>query len=350
MNPPPPHSTSLLSPQPASASGLEAPIQATGAAELTCDALIKTVEVMVNQLEKGIEWRDGHSGQVARLALRLAKYMELSEEEARLVQLAALAHELAKPVEAHLTLLSLEEHAELKAHAATAYLEPARLLEQTGLPDQVLLALQAMYERFDGKGVPGKHSRQQIPLAARVLAVADAYYDLLLNPHTPGGSCDSVQEALLRLDSAASKGLMDPKIVGLLSRAASDDLGVHAGERSLVLIIDEDGPLASDLGGKLQSAGYEVRIVHTTGDAALILLGEKVSMVLSEVQLKPMDGFTFLEWIRANDRTAQIPFMFISSREHADDVNRGFELGAVDYVVKPFSSEVLLAKIRRALA
>ena len=67
------------------------------------------------------------------------------------------------------------------------------------------------------------------------------------------------------------------------------------------------------------------------------------------MDLEPIDGFAFLHWLKSNNRVSGVPYIFVSDQSGADEVNRGFELGALDYIVKPFNPEVLTAKVKRTL-
>jgi len=80
------------------------------------------------------------------------------------------------------------------------------------------------------------------------------------------------------------------------------------------------------------------------------VLAGRLDLILSEVEIEPVDGFGFLQRIGADPRTKSVPLIFVSERSDAADVNRGFELGAADYIVKPYNPELLLAKVRMALA
>jgi len=313
---------------------------------LQLEGLLQVVQVLASELERGHGWWPGHATEVTKLATQLATKAGLMQDELPDLQLAALVHELGKPVDTHLTLLSIEAN-NLRQKAIEAYNTPSKLLASAKLAPDVMHTLATLYEQSDGAGVPGQLSGDALPLTTRVLQVADAFCDLVGNPDAPGGRC-SPDAAAKRLEEAAGRGLFDHVVVGQLAALKGGAPG-RSGDRPLVLIIDEDPRSAALLEGQLKSSGFDAIVAGTTGDAALVLLGEKVSLVLSEVDLKPMDGFTFLEWLRSNQRTQSIPFMFVSGRAGADDVNRGFELGAIDYIVKPFRPEVVLAKVKRSV-
>jgi response regulator RpfG family c-di-GMP phosphodiesterase len=331
-------------------SGLAAPMIGSELRGLDAESFAHAVAVLVNMIESGQGWRQGHSAEVARLAALLGERIGLDAEGATMLRLAAALHDLGKPPDPHPTLLSIELSPELRALAAKVYATPMKLLEAARLPPELEQSIASLYERVDGHGVPGKRYARDIPLAARILAVVDAYCDLTSNPRAPGGRTDDPEAAAQRLREGAARKLFDPEVVALLQQVvaetARDRLG---GARAQVLLIDSDVGSTTVLEQRLAAAGLEVRVVRTTAEAALVVLSEKVDVILSEVRLEPVDGFVFLERLRADPRTSALPFIFVSDRADAEEVNRGFELGAIDYVVKPFTPEVLVAKLRRVL-
>ncbi len=114
-----------------------------------------------------------------------------------------------------------------------------------------------------------------------------------------------------------------------------------------VLIVEDDKSLGQALSDTLELAGLQP--VHVTdGQAALnILKNQQVTMVVSDVQMKPMDGFTLLENIRK--RFADVPVILMTAFATVERAVSAMHLGAVDYLVKPFESDVLIDKISRYL-
>jgi response regulator RpfG family c-di-GMP phosphodiesterase len=313
------------------------------------ETFVQLAGVLVNMLESGQGWRQGHSTEVARLVSVLAERAGLPPQEILPLRLAAYLHDLGKPTEPHLTLLTLEAYGEARSLAKKVHMTPMKLFETARLPPDVEQILSSLYERADGQGVPGKRSGRDLPVGARLLAVVDAFCDLVANPRAPGGRCDSQDVAFQRISEASRRRVFDAEVVGLLRQATGETLRDRMGQRPHVLVIDTDVGSTAVLEQKLLSAGYDVRMVRTTAEAALIVLSEKVDLILSEVRLEPVDGFAFLERLRADTRTQRIPFVFVSEQTEAEEVNRGFELGALDYIVKPYTPEVLVAKIKRVL-
>jgi CheY-like chemotaxis protein len=72
--------------------------------------------------------------------------------------------------------------------------------------------------------------------------------------------------------------------------------------------------------------------------------------VVTEVKLEPTDGFALVEETHRQKRTEAVPFLFLTERASAADIDRGFALGAIDYLTKPVPLDVLAVKVRRFVA
>ena len=116
---------------------------------------------------------------------------------------------------------------------------------------------------------------------------------------------------------------------------------------NIVLIVEDDKSLGQALSDTLELGGMQT--IHVTdGQAALnILANQEVNVVVSDVQMKPMDGFELLENMRK--RFASIPVILMTAFATVERAVSAMHLGAVDYLVKPFESDVLIEKVSRYL-
>lgn len=114
-----------------------------------------------------------------------------------------------------------------------------------------------------------------------------------------------------------------------------------------VLIVEDDKNLGQALSDTLELAGMQP--IHVTdGQAALnILANQEIALIVSDVQMKPMDGFTLLENIRK--RFASVPVILMTAFATVERAVSAMHLGAVDYMVKPFEADTLIEKIARYL-
>jgi diguanylate cyclase (GGDEF)-like protein len=116
-----------------------------------------------------------------------------------------------------------------------------------------------------------------------------------------------------------------------------------------ILVVDDDPFIARLLEIELRAAGYEVRIAGD-GERALELVHERVpELVLADVMMPNMDGFELTRRLRADNRTATVSVIMLTARGLSADKIEGFSVGADDYIVKPFDTPELLARIRGVL-
>ncbi len=119
--------------------------------------------------------------------------------------------------------------------------------------------------------------------------------------------------------------------------------------RQCILLVD-DTPANISILVDLLKADFELKVA-TRGAQALQILEKnpQVDLILLDVMMPEMDGYTVCEKLRANPATKQIPIIFLTARTEVDDVVRGFDIGANDYVSKPFRPAELIARVRTHL-
>ncbi len=111
-----------------------------------------------------------------------------------------------------------------------------------------------------------------------------------------------------------------------------------------ILIVEDDAPLARSISALLRNAGHAVdHVSHGEGVPALVA-GEPYALVVLDVGLPDIDGFTVLERLR--QRGEKVPVLMLTARDALDDRVRGLDLGADDYLRKPFAPEELEARVR----
>jgi diguanylate cyclase (GGDEF)-like protein len=116
-----------------------------------------------------------------------------------------------------------------------------------------------------------------------------------------------------------------------------------------VLVVDDDPFIARLLEIELKAAGYEVRVA-SDGMQALEMARERCpELVLADVMMPNMDGFELTRQLRADSRTASVSVIMLTARGLSADKLEGFSVGADDYIVKPFDTPELLARIRGVL-
>ena len=113
-----------------------------------------------------------------------------------------------------------------------------------------------------------------------------------------------------------------------------------------ILVVDDDQSLRELLRLHLSSAGYEVITAADGIEAGYAVLRHSPDLIITDVQMPHMDGFQFVELLRADSTIPRIPVIFLTS---VDEFDRGKQLGAVGYVNKPVRSDKLLAVVAEHL-
>lgn len=116
-----------------------------------------------------------------------------------------------------------------------------------------------------------------------------------------------------------------------------------------VLLVEDEANLRSSLGFILESEGYEVGLAATGEDALTQARAVPPHVVVLDINLPGIDGFETCERLRRDPLTQGARIVMISARAGVDDMVRGFETCADDYVTKPFHPRVLLARIQALL-
>jgi len=116
-----------------------------------------------------------------------------------------------------------------------------------------------------------------------------------------------------------------------------------------ILIVEDEKHLANGLRYNLQAEGFQVETVGTGEEALSLLTDERKTfdVVVLDVMLPGIDGFSLAYQLRSRGRF--VPILMLTARGQAEDVLRGFEAGADDYLPKPFELSVLLARINALL-
>lgn len=124
---------------------------------------------------------------------------------------------------------------------------------------------------------------------------------------------------------------------------------VKKNSRQRVLIVDDSPPSIRILVEELRDK-CEIQVATSGADAIRYAEAETLpDLVLLDVMMPGMDGFEVCRLLKSNPRTQSIPIIFITAKNAEEDETRGFEVGAVDYISKPFSLPVVRARVQTHL-
>jgi putative two-component system response regulator len=119
--------------------------------------------------------------------------------------------------------------------------------------------------------------------------------------------------------------------------------------KETVLIVEDNHALREALGEILSYDGYVVVTALNGVDALEKMMVVNPDIILSDIAMPKMDGYTFFRSVRARAEWMSIPFIFLTARGERDDILKGKDLGAEDYLIKPLSQEELITAVRARL-
>jgi CheY-like chemotaxis protein len=120
----------------------------------------------------------------------------------------------------------------------------------------------------------------------------------------------------------------------------------------MAIIVVDDEPVSRGLmGATLRKHNFEVVELGSGKEAIDFLQGHgSASMIVSDVMMPDMDGFDMLRFLKADERFKRIPVILVTALNDTESVLKGVELGAADYVTKPISGTILVAKVKKVMS
>ena len=115
-----------------------------------------------------------------------------------------------------------------------------------------------------------------------------------------------------------------------------------------ILVVDDEHDLCEILRFNLETAGYEVVVAYSAEEVQAHDV-TRFQLILLDVMMPGISGFELARQLKSSKRTAGIPIIFLTAKDTEEDTLHGFELGADDYVAKPFSLREVLARVKVVL-
>jgi len=302
------------------------------------DTFIEVLNIVINVLEmyKGENYR-GHSASVAKLVKEISQNLGLKAKETYYNVLAAYLHDCCMVSPEHLTLFHFNsEHNRdlLKKYSQSS----ERLFDGARLPPEVHKVLFHTFERYDGEGYPEALKKDDIPLGSRIIATVDALIHLL--------NFEGYENFKSSFDIILSlkEQYFDPEIVDILEKIILDLFIDESSPRAI--IIDTNPEELEHLSILLKKNGIFPYPLKDTEKVIAILDSSPMCLIISEVDTKPLDGFSICDLVKTNDKYRNINFVFLSEKHDSATVSKGFEAGADDFITKPYNPSILVAKIQ----
>ena len=148
-----------------------------------------------------------------------------------------------------------------------------------------------------------------------------------------------------KIEAIKRKKIVSKKVVNL-----ADFRELRAAiETRTVLVVDDDEIMRSALKRILEGEGYNVILAEDGLELSKVLETTRLDMVLLDVNLPWVDGYELCKLIKSHPNFNNVPLIMVSGRSSKEDVERGFDAGANDYVTKPFDIDYMLGVINKML-
>lgn len=119
-------------------------------------------------------------------------------------------------------------------------------------------------------------------------------------------------------------------------------------DNNRILVVDDEEDLCEILQFNLELEGYEVDVAHSAEEALQLQLSD-YSLILLDVMMGQISGFKMAQKMRADDQLKRVPIIFITARDTENDLVTGFNLGADDYISKPFSIKEVQLRVKAVM-
>ncbi len=116
-----------------------------------------------------------------------------------------------------------------------------------------------------------------------------------------------------------------------------------------ILIVEDDPVIQKTVAILMARAGFVTTFASNGVEALEKVVNNPPGLIISDVMMPEMDGFTLLYALRSNPQTANIPIILLTARGSNDDIKDGINMGANDYIPKPFDPNTLLASVKARL-
>jgi two-component system, sensor histidine kinase and response regulator len=116
-------------------------------------------------------------------------------------------------------------------------------------------------------------------------------------------------------------------------------------ESVTILVVDDNEENLKVVSNLLREKGYRIALATDGKSAIKILATNKIDLILLDIMMPEMDGFEVCKILKEKPETKDIPIIFLTARSETEDIVKGFQIGGVDYVTKPFKKEELHARV-----
>src|SRR4051812_15821307 len=108
-----------------------------------------------------------------------------------------------------------------------------------------------------------------------------------------------------------------------------------------VLLIEDNTDIRENMGEILELAGYKVLLAANGKDGAALAIRQVPDIIVCDIMMPELDGYGVLHLLQKHESTMNIPFIFLTAKTERTEIRKGMELGADDYITKPFEGAEL---------
>lgn len=116
-----------------------------------------------------------------------------------------------------------------------------------------------------------------------------------------------------------------------------------------VLIVDDEPNIILSIDFNLKKNGYNTLIARNGAEALKILQETQPNLILLDIMMPNVDGYEVCKFVKTNPELKHIKVVFVSAKSKEIELKAGFEIGADDYITKPFSNKVLIQRVQALL-
>ncbi len=129
-----------------------------------------------------------------------------------------------------------------------------------------------------------------------------------------------------------------------------DFLNIENFKKQTILIVEDSASMRKFIALSLKFLGYKVVLAVDGMDAIEKIPGENIDLVITDLNMPNIDGFSLIEHVRAIEEYKDIPIIVLSSLTEECDIERSIEMGANSYLMKPFNTQVIQSEVKRLLS
>lgn len=161
---------------------------------------------------------------------------------------------------------------------------------------------------------------------------------------------DMLPQLRSALDEVAGRKIeFGDDITSVWAKWSAPEATVRIPEKKPKVLIVDDAPVNIRVLAEVFRDGHEALVATNGRDAVAIAMREEPDLILLDIEMPEMNGYQVCEKLKATPETEAIPIIFITAKSEEDDEARGLELGAVDYISKPFSLPIVKARAKAQL-